>query len=309
MLDALHAFGEVLLPVAVVVTLGYLLRRAFPLDVRTLNRLSLYVLSPCLVFVSLLRTEIAGAEAARLTFQMALVMVVTTLCSFLAATAFQLTRPQRSGFLLVTTFMNSGNYGLSISRFAFGDIGFQYAVIGYLTQAILAQTLAVYLASAGRTSRRAALGQVFRVPLIYAVLLALGLRWFGVRLDEANGVLAVGLYRGLRLVADATLPVLLLILGTQLTNREPISAVGVLTMAIILRLLLSIPLGYGLGIVLGLSGMPLYVGTIQAAMPTAVNMIILALEFDAWPEFVSNGVVVTTLASLVSLTFLIALLR
>ena len=80
-------------------------------------------------------------------------------------------------------------------------------------------------------------------------------------------------------------------------------------MAVVIRLLLSIPLAFGIGSVLGLNGIPLHVGTIQAAMPTAVNMIILALEFDAWPEFVSNGVVITTLGSLVSLTFLIALLR
>jgi len=47
----------------------------------------------------------------------------------------------------------------------------------------------------------------------------------------------------------------------------------------------------------------------QAAMPTAVNMIVLAVEFDAWPEFVSNGVIITTIGSLVSLTILIALFR
>ena len=79
--------------------------------------------------------------------------------------------------------------------------------------------------------------------------------------------------------------------------------------AIVLRLLLSIPLAYAIGSSIGLSGLPLSVGTIQAAMPTAVNMIVLALEFDAWPEFVGNGVVATTLGSLVSLTILIAFLR
>ena len=52
--------------------------------------------------------------------------------------------------------MNSGNYGLSVTRFAYGDLGFQYAIIGYLVQTILSQTLAVYLASAGTKSRRAA---------------------------------------------------------------------------------------------------------------------------------------------------------
>jgi predicted permease len=309
MLDLLSAFSEVLLPVVLVVFLGYLLRRAFPLDTRTLNRVSLYVLTPCLVFVTLLRTDVAGGEAVRLTAQMLVVMVATIVCAFLIAVPVRVFGPQRSGFVLTTTFMNSGNYGLSISRYAFGDIGFQYAVLGYLTQAILSQTLAVYLASAGRASRRAALGAVFRLPLIYAALGGIGLRLLGLRLDDANGALAIGVFRGLRMLADAALPTLLLILGTQLANRQPVSARGALAMATIVRLVLSIPLAYLVGRALGLTGMPLAVGTIQAAMPTAVNMIVLAVEFDAWPEFVSNGVVMTTIGSLVSLTLLIAVLR
>jgi predicted permease len=309
MLDVFSAFSEVLLPVIVAVAFGYLLRRSFPLDARSLNRISLYGLTPCLVFVTLLRTDVAGGEATRLALQMILVMVVSTLCGFLAALLLQLTGPQRSGFVLTTTFMNSGNYGLSISRFAFGDIGFQYAVIGYLVQAILSQTLAVYIASAGRASRRAAVGLVFRLPLIYAVLIAFGLRFLGIRLDENNGSVAVGLFRGLRLLADAALPLLLLILGTQLANRQPVAAPRALALATIIRLLLSIPLAYTIGRLISLSGLPLSVGIIQAAMPTAVNMIVLASEFDTWPEFVSNGVVLTTLGSLISLTLLIAVLR
>jgi malate permease and related proteins len=309
MLDVLAAFADVLLPVMVVVALGYLLRRAFPLDTRTLNRLSLYVLSPCLVFVSLLRTDVAGGEAIRLTAQMVLVMLATTVCAFVAALLLRLDGSRRSGFLLTSTFMNSGNYGLSISRFAFGDAGFQLAVIGYLTQAVLSQTLAVYLASAGRASRRAAVGAIFRIPLVYATLLAIALRLLGIRLDESNGALAFGLYRGLRLVADATLPLLLLILGTQLHGRQPVIAGGALAAATTIRLVVSIPLAYGIGLALGLGGIPLAVGVVQAAMPTAVNMIIIALEFDAWPEFVSNGVVATTLVSLVSLAVLLAIVR
>jgi predicted permease len=309
MVDLLYAFTEVLLPVAVVIALGYLLGRTFPIDARTLNRLSLYVLSPCLVFVTLLRTDVAGGTASRLALQMLLVMLATTLLAALAASFFGLSGPQRSGMLLTSTFMNSGNYGLSVSRFAYGEPGFQLAIVGYLTQTILSQTLAIYLASAGHQSRRAALGQVFRVPLIYAVLLALALRLLGVPLDDTNGVVAASIYRGLRLVADATLPVLLLNLGTQLTQRQPITSAGPLASAALLRLVLSIPLAYGAGLLLGLGGLPLYLGTMQAAMPTAVNMVVLAVEFDAWPEFVSNGVVVTTLGSLATLTLLIALFR
>jgi predicted permease len=309
MFDLVSVFGEVLLPVIVVVSFGYLFRRVHTIDARSLNRVSLYVLTPCLILVMLLRTDVAGAEAISLSLQMMLVMAGTALCAWIASIPLGLSGPQRSGFLLTTTFMNSGNFGLSIAQFAFGAIGLQYALISFLTQALLGQTLAVYLASAGRTSRRDAIVQVFRLPLIYAALLGIGLRLLGVRLDESNGQILAGIYRGLRLLADASIPLLLLMLGMQLANRQAVAAGGPLTAAMIIRLVISIPLAYGIGSALGLSGLPLVVGTIQAAMPTAVNMIVLAVEFDAWPEFVSSAVVLTTLGSLVSLTLLIAVLR
>ena len=53
----------------------------------------------------------------------------------------------------------------------------------------------------------------------------------------------------------------------------------------------------------------LKVGIVQAAMQTAVNPTILALEFDTWPQFVSNVAVATTIGSLLTLTLLIAFLR
>jgi hypothetical protein len=40
----ISAFVEVLLPVLVVVVCGYALRRVFPIDLRSLNRVSMYVL-------------------------------------------------------------------------------------------------------------------------------------------------------------------------------------------------------------------------------------------------------------------------
>jgi len=51
------------------------------------------------------------------------------------------------------------------------------------------------------------------------------------------------------------------------------------------------------------------VGVIQASMPTAVNVTILATEFNVRPQFVSSVVVVSTIASLLSLIVLLGLVR
>jgi malate permease and related proteins len=305
----LQVFGEVILPIVVITGLGYWLESVFSLEPSTLNRVSIYCLSPCLLFVTLLRTEINGGEAARLSLLMLGVVVTMCVLAYVVARAMRLSPSERSGFMLATTFMNSGNYGLPASRFAFGEVGFQLAVIGYLTQAFLSQTLAVYVASSGGTNRRAALMQVFRMPMIYAAFAAVALRSLGIHLDESDGFLAVGVYRGLRLAADATLPLLLLILGMQLRRRRGTESTGPLGAAATLRLVGSVPIAFGFAYLLGLSDLALRVGIMQAAMPTAVNTTILALEFNTWPSFVSNVVVITTVASLVTLTILLVWLR
>lgn len=305
----LQVFSEVILPIVVITSIGYLLEGTFPLDARTLNRVSLFALSPCLLFVTLLRTEISGGAAVRLAVLMLLVVITVCICAYAVARLLRLNAAQRSGFMLAAAFMNSGNYGLPVTRFAFGEVGFQYAVVGYLTQAFLSQTLAVFVASVGGGDRRAAFAQVLRMPMLYAAGLAVVLRFLGVPLDESTGFVAVGLFRGLRLLADATLPFLLLILGMQLRRRRPLGAWGPLGTAMALRLVASIPIAFGVGYVLGLSDLALRVGIVQGAMPTAVNTTILALEYDAWPHFVRKVVVATTLGSLVTLTVLIVLLR
>ena len=77
----------------------------------------------------------------------------------------------------------------------------------------------------------------------------------------------------------------------------------------VLRLVVSIPIAFGVAYLLGLSDLALRVGIMQAAMPTAVNTTILALEFDTWPHFVSNVVVATTIGSLITLTLLLVCLQ
>ena len=48
---------------------------------------------------------------------------------------------------------------------------------------------------------------------------------------------------------------------------------------------------------------------LEASLPTAVNMVLYWLEFDARPGFVAGVVVVTTLLSLATLALLLTLLR
>jgi predicted permease len=67
--------------------------------------------------------------------------------------------------------------------------------------------------------------------------------------------------------------------------------------------------GVGLAHLVGLRGAAFQAGVLQASMPTAVITTILALEFDALPDFVTSVVFVSTLLSPLTVTLMIAYLR
>ena len=305
---ALSVFAQVLLPIVVVVASGYLLQRRLELDLQSVNRLSLYLLSPALIFSSLVQSRIEATETLRIGAFMTLFVVSIGAVTWLVALVLRMEAIDRAALMLCVMFMNAGNYGLPAAQFAFGREGFDRAVLFFVVQAILAQTLAIYIAGAGHGDRLGGLLRLLRMPQIYAVLAALAVRLGGVRLDPAGEGILNYLFRGVDLVGDAAVPLLLIILGLQLAETGWTGEAPKVALATVLRLGLSVPLALLLAHLLGLNELSTKLAVMLSSMPTAVNMIILAIEFDVRPRFVSSVVVVSTVASMLSMTLILVLL-
>jgi malate permease and related proteins len=305
---AFSVFAQVLLPIPVVVASGYLLQRRLELDLQSVNRLSLYLLSPALIFSSLVQSRIEVTETLRIGAFMTLFVITIGAVTWLVAVLLQLDTIDRAALMLCVMFMNAGNYGLPAARFAFGQDGFDRAVLFFVVQAILAQTLAIYIAGAGHGDRRGGLVQLLRMPQIYAVLEALAVRFGGLRLDPVGEGILNDMFRGVALVGDAAVPLLLIILGLQLAETGRISEGPKVALATVLRLGLSVPLAVGLSYLLNLDELSTKLAVMLSSMPTAVNVTILAIEFNLRPRFVSSAVVVSTAASVFTLTLILVLL-
>ncbi|WP_298817831.1 AEC family transporter [Chloroflexus sp.] len=304
---------DVLLPIAVVATAGFALRRTLPLDLVTLNRLMIYGLSPALIFVALVRADLRGPDAGRMLFFAVGVLVLMALTVWISALVLRLRGKEVTALLLTSMFMNSGNYGLPASRFAFGEAGFTLGVFYFIMQSIMAQTLGVAVAAAGAASGerhvwRQVVDRLIHMPQLYAVAGALALRWLGFNPATASGI-AHSLFEGVALLSEAALPIMLLILGVQLGAGAPIVQPTMVAFATAIRLIISPLLAFGLARLLGMDGIALGVGVMMAGMPTAVNTTILAIEFDTRPQLVVSTVVVSSFASLVTLSILLSLVR
>lgn len=302
------AFIEVLIPVMLVAGCGFALARAFPLDIRSLNRVSLYVFSPALILATLMRIEIAGAEALRIVAVSAGFVLAMGALTLVIGRALRIGSASLAALLLCTMFMNAGNFGLPTTRLAFGDAGFQRALLFFIPQTVLAQVLAIPIAHAGNGDVRGALRQILRLPQIYATAVGATIALSGVPLLERHDLIG-SLASGVVLMSNATLPFLLLILGTQLAQGFVVEDRRLTALAVGLRLLVSPFLAYALARALKLDDLSLRVAVLEASMPTAVNVVLFSVEFGARPRFVAGVVAVSTLCGLLTLAVVLSVLR
>lgn len=285
----------------VLVAAGYLLARLVSVEIQSLSRLTMYLLTPSLVFASLVRADVSAAAAARLIGLIVAQFAVMLILALLAGRLMRLGPVQRSGLAVVTVLYNAGNYGLPVSLFAFGDEGVRLATLIFVVSAILMHSVGVFLASAGRNKPVRAVLDIFRIPLIYAAVTGVVFAYQGWRVP-------VALWRPIELMAQGAIPVLLIALGVQLSQTRPSGVNAHLGVATALRLVVSPLLTLALAPWFGIAGLPRDVAVMSTAMPTAINAFLIAAQFDSAPGFVANAVFLTTVASFVSVSVVLALL-
>jgi predicted permease len=305
-------FATAILPIVVVGAVGFLLGRSQDVDPGPLNTIVVYVLAPALVFHSLASTSLAESTLVDLVVAVTVYHVAMILLVEGAGRLFGQRDPFLSALVLVAAFPNSGNYGIPVSDFAFGATGRSTAVLYLSVQGVLIYTLGVYIASrGGGDSGLAGVKRVFKIPLVYAVGGALLVRWAGLVPPAQSTAMTT-----LKLVGDASIPVMLLILGIQLAKTDVGSTLTQVGAATVSKMAVAPLVGVGVALLVGFTD-PAVAKTfvLECAMPAAITPLILVGEFSEGEvagvpvaEFVSTAVFVTTLVSVPTLTLTIALL-
>ncbi|WP_134703639.1 AEC family transporter [Ammoniphilus sp. YIM 78166] len=297
---------QVFLPLSFPVIGGALLYRFHKLDTKGLALLALYILSPALIFDSIYKAEISVHDVSTiLFFSITNLLVLWGIASFLGR-VFTLSAAETAGLTMVSTFTNCVNYGLPLVLLAFGKSGMHVAAIYVIVQIIIVNTIGVYFAARSQFTIRQALISVFRMPAIYAAILAFGFRSF--HLD-----IPLAVEKGLLMLSTAYAPVVLAILGVQMMSARQMEIGETYRKAfkagIGIRLIAAPVIAYLILVVLGAKGVLFSVLLLLASMPAAVNAVILAERFNAAPQFVSRCVLWTTVCSFFVLPIFLRLLN
>jgi predicted permease len=299
----LNIFIQNLLPVFLVMGTGVLLGVTVRPNVKAISRTTFYALTPCLIFSGLASTPLSGAEAGQVATFAALATTGGMVVAWLVATVLGWRGPRRRAFVLPVLVINTGNFGLSVVLFAFGPEAQARAMLYFVTTAVMASSLGVAVAAGGGTLRQV-LGNLARIPLLYAAVAALAVGAFPwLEVPEL-------LMRPIELLGRAAVPMMLLILGLQLARsvdslRE---SIGSIALASALRLVVAPVLALPVAWLVGLKGLTFQACMLEAGMPAGVTSTVLSLEYDLAPELVTGTVFFSTLCSAFSLSVLISLI-
>ena len=180
-MSLLSIFAGSVLPIVTIAAAGITLGRVRSIAVEPLNTVTIYVLTPALVFHSVATSDLGGETLLKIVGGVVAFALVMAALAEGVGHALGEDEPIRSALVLVSSFSNSGNFGIPLSAFAFGAVGRATAVVYLVGQSVVVYTVGVYLASrSGGARGLGSIRRVFELPLVYAVVLAAGARWLGV---------------------------------------------------------------------------------------------------------------------------------
>ena len=261
-----------------------------------LNRIVLYVCLPAavLMYVPRLHLDISLIGLVATPW---LLMLCTLALVSLATRIFGFARDVHAVLLICVALANSSFIGYPMVRALLGDHALPYAVVyDQFGTFVLLSTFGLYVIArySGDTPPTAAqiLLRIARFPPLWALLLALTLMpeqpptWIGT---------------GLKQLADAMLPLVMLAVGFSLQLRLPLDELKPLGIGLLLKLVVMPALALPIAWAFGLQGTMLQTNVLESAMPTMITAAALAIAHRLAPRLAAALVGYGILLSLATL--------
>ncbi|HRW13412.1 MAG TPA: AEC family transporter [Syntrophomonas sp.] len=311
----LYILNHNIIPILVLVILGYLLGKKFELSIYTLSKLNFFIFVPAFIFVNLYTTSIPQ-DMLKVVAAVILLLLLNMIMVLIYAKIRGFHEGYKNAFTNSVLFANTGNIGVPLITLVFSSPPFFVnGTAPYLALALTAQvmvlvvqdtamnTLGFFYASKANTHWKNSVLKVLKMPAIYCVLLAVILK------SVPYDITLSPVWPALEYAKNALVSVALITLGVQLSMTTFALKNPDAYMSALMRLLVSPVLALFVIHMLDLQGVVAQVVMITAALPTAVNTALIAVECDNYPDFASQAVMISTFLGALSLVLIIFLAR
>ncbi|RAP45569.1 MAG: hypothetical protein BZ135_05605 [Methanosphaera sp. rholeuAM6] len=294
---------EVILVPALMILVGVLLKRFNVLREEHSSVLSKIVLNislPSLIFMNIATAHIGGNMLYLPVFSFGL-SFICVIIGYVYSKLRGYSKVKTWTVIILLSMMNTAFVGYPIVLGVFGNEGFLHAIFYDMAVAILFVIYGVVLSSVFGGNRRDVLvsGLLF-VPL-WAIV-------FGVLFNFFNVPLGYVFENVLTYLGNSTIPLIMLSLGLTISVKDLRSYLSDTVFISVVRLIVAPLILFVILSSLNFDGLMLQVSVLEAAMPTAMNALVLAITYDLDVELVSSVVFITTILCLFTLPLIIGVI-
>ena len=277
---------SIIAPVLLCAGIGFAwAKKGVPFETAFVTRLVTNVGFPCLIFATLVRVDLTFETMGTMGFAS---LATVAVFAAIAIPLLRLFRLEQRTFLPVVIFANTGNMGLPLCLLAFGEQGLALGIAYFAVNALL-----VFILGPAIAAGTAKPSEVLRIPLVWAVLAALLVKFLAPPLPD-------WLFGTIELLGGFAIPLMLITLGASLAGLRIESLPRSFGLSVF-RLVMGFLVGWGAAEVLGYEGAARGVLIIECAMPVAVFNYLYAQLHDNHPAEVAGTVLVSTALSFLTL--------
>ena len=311
-----HPVASSLLPVVLLIGIGFVAGRMKLIRgeaVRDLSNLVFLVLVQALLFRTM-----ATADLARLDLRSVALYYIVAGAMFFALLLIRGLNSRSAVLALAAIFSNTLMIGVPLVQLAYGQAGLVHLFTLISMHALILLTLATVVlellvareqAAAGLGPRRhiaATVAQAVKNAILHPVPLPI---IAGFLYSLTGWGLHPVVERPLKLLGDAFGPVALVLVGVTLAQTAIGPHLRGALVISVLKTILHPLLMWGAGRALGLTGLPLAVMVVAAALPVGANVFLFSQRYKKAEDLVTASVAVSTLMAVGTVSVVMGLLR
>ncbi|WP_227934919.1 AEC family transporter [Alkalihalobacillus deserti] len=294
---------NIIVPLLLLISAGYILNRIFSFHVITLSKLTLYFYIPILVFTKIYDTNLNFKLLVLIVFIVCVQVICLYGLNYFVSRILQFNKKIRASFVNSVILTNAGNFGLPVNSLAFNHdpLAMSVQIIVMAIQNFMTFSLGIMNAksSADASILQDLIGYI-KSPIFFAVFL-------GIIGNITNVEIPLFLKEPIWSIADGFFVIALITFGAQITFKDLKGYFAPLLASVFIRLVVSPAIAFGILLLLNINGVVAAALFIASALPTSRNSALIALDYDNHPDFAAQAVLFSTLFGSLSITFIIYL--
>ncbi|PTK06032.1 AEC family transporter [Mammaliicoccus sciuri] len=293
---------EVLLPLLILIFVGFLLQRKFAFNLKHLSTLITYCLMPVAVFANIYDITIQMDLLLKVLYYIVAYSIVMILIGNLFAKVLNLQKGESAALKNSISLMNSGNYGLPVSQLIFSQnpIGVAVQIFVLIFQNLLTYSYGMYNLLSTTKSLKDIVISFLKLPVFHALILGIIFQVGHIKLSQ---VFLIPIHQ----ISDSFAPIALILLGAQLAHIKLKLLHRAIMGSLIGRLIIGPLIALSLIYLFHIDGVIAQSLFIASAFPTSRNTSTIAFEYDVEPELHAQIVLFSTLLSSVTVSIVIYL--